>query len=390
MIAYLGPAVGRLAEIESHDAARRRRSTPRPRAAADRSRRGRGRRGGPARRAAPLAAAVEANLGQLAMASARFEVAVGEHDPGDDVTFLLAANPGADPGPLAKVASGGELARSMLALRLVLSVAPPILVFDEVDAGIGGQAGAGGRPVAGRAGADHQVLVVTHLPAGGGLRRCPGRASARQVDDGDHRARPPRRSTTTSRVVELSRMLSGTPDSERVREAADELLELAAAGARHDEGRLPLVSWASPMLARGDTQSLGAVLAIRSHHTVPDRRWWVDDRHTTTRRARHRRRPSTTRRNGPDGRSSPGRRSPGIARVDTRTKDLAKRLQPGEIAVIDHDRPRHGGGREPPRRRGGRRGQRRRLHLRPVPQPGPAAARRPPASPSSTASATTS
>ena len=78
------------------------------------------------RRAAPeLAAAVEAHLAELAMASARFGVDVGDEDPGDDVTFTLAANPGAAAGPLAKVASGGELARAMLALRLVLSVAPP-------------------------------------------------------------------------------------------------------------------------------------------------------------------------------------------------------------------------------------------------------------------------
>jgi len=63
-----------------------------------------------------------------------------------------------------RAASGGELARAMLALRLVLSAAPPILIFDEVDAGIGGQAAL----MVGRAlaalGTDHQVLVVTHLP----------------------------------------------------------------------------------------------------------------------------------------------------------------------------------------------------------------------------------
>jgi DNA repair protein RecN (Recombination protein N) len=62
------------------------------------------------------------------------------------------------------VASGGELARAMLALRLVLSAAPAVLVFDEVDAGIGGQAARLGGPSARRARRDHQVLVVTHLP----------------------------------------------------------------------------------------------------------------------------------------------------------------------------------------------------------------------------------
>ena len=87
-----------------------------------------------------------------------------EPGPADDVEFLLAANRGAAPLPLAKVASGGELARAMLAARLVLTEAPPTLVFDEVDAGVGGEAAlAVGRALAELA-ADHQVLVVTHLP----------------------------------------------------------------------------------------------------------------------------------------------------------------------------------------------------------------------------------
>jgi len=75
----------------------------------------------------------------LAMAHAVVEVSVGD-DTGDEVTFLLAANPGSPPLPLTKVASGGELARTMLALRLVLTQGPSTLVFDEVDAGIGGEA----------------------------------------------------------------------------------------------------------------------------------------------------------------------------------------------------------------------------------------------------------
>ena len=59
----------------------------------------------------------------------------------DAVTFVLAPNPGEPPRPLAKAASGGELSRTMLAIRVVLSQAPPTLVFDEVDAGLGGEAG---------------------------------------------------------------------------------------------------------------------------------------------------------------------------------------------------------------------------------------------------------
>jgi DNA repair protein RecN (Recombination protein N) len=173
-----------------------------------------------------LAAAVEAHLGELAMPNARLEVAVGEVDPGDDVTFLLAANPGTEPAPLTKVASGGELARSMLALRLVLSEAPSVLVFDEVDAGIGGQAAlAVGRSLA-ALGADHQVLVVTHLPQ-----------VAAFADQQVHVHKEVRGGTTVAtasplgdadRVVELSRMLSGTPESERVQDAASELLAVAS------------------------------------------------------------------------------------------------------------------------------------------------------------------
>ncbi|HRW38819.1 MAG TPA: DNA repair protein RecN [Aquihabitans sp.] len=184
---------------------------------------------GRARRAAaePLARAVEAHLAELAMASARVEVEVGEVDPGDQVTFLLAANPGSTPGPLARVASGGELARTMLALRLVLAMAPPVLVFDEVDAGIGGQAAlAVGRALA-ELGADHQVLVVTHLPQVAAF--ADAQISVRKSARGDRTLATAVALDDDARVVELSRMLSGTPESERVRDAANELLERAAA-----------------------------------------------------------------------------------------------------------------------------------------------------------------
>ena len=174
------------------------------------------------RKAAPaLAAATEANLRELAMASARLDVEVGP-DPGDDVVFRIAANPGSDPMPLAKVASGGELARAMLALRLVLTEAPDTLVFDEVDAGIGGATStAVGRALAALAGR-HQVLVVTHLP------QVAAYADA-QVQVTKHTRRG-RTSTAAAelddeaRVVELARMLSGSPDSETARGHAKELL----------------------------------------------------------------------------------------------------------------------------------------------------------------------
>jgi DNA repair protein RecN (Recombination protein N) len=179
------------------------------------------------RAAAPeLAARIQANLADLAMPKAVVEIEVRGDDPGDDVEILLAANPGTAPLPLAKVASGGELARTMLALRLVLTDAPPTLVFDEVDAGIGGAAAvAVGRALA-RLGHEHQVLVVTHLPQVAAYADAQVRV-AKQSDD----------AATVShaslldegeRVIELSRMLSGQPDSDAARVHAAELLATAA------------------------------------------------------------------------------------------------------------------------------------------------------------------
>jgi DNA repair protein RecN (Recombination protein N) len=179
------------------------------------------------RAAAPrLAGAIEEHLRGLAMPRARVEVEVSGADPADDVAFLLAANQGEPPLPLAKVASGGELARAMLAARLVLTDAPGTLVFDEVDAGVGGAAAlAVGRSLAALATA-HQVIVVTHLPQvaafadhqiGVTKAEVRGRtvASATPLDD-------------STRVVELSRMLSGQPESATAREHAEELLASAA------------------------------------------------------------------------------------------------------------------------------------------------------------------
>jgi DNA repair protein RecN (Recombination protein N) len=182
---------------------------------------------GARRAAAPgLAERIQANLAELAMPKARVAVEVRGDDPGDDVEILLAANPGTPPLPLAKVASGGELARTMLALRLVLTGAPPTLVFDEVDAGIGGSAAlAVGRSLA-RLADIHQVLVVTHLPqvaayADGQVR------VAKESDDAATVSRAALLDDE-ERVVELSRMLSGQPDSEAARTHAADLLATAA------------------------------------------------------------------------------------------------------------------------------------------------------------------
>jgi len=172
--------------------------------------------------AAPrLATAVEGHLGGLAMASARLAVEV-DGPAGEDVTFLLAANAGHDPQPLAKVASGGELARTMLALRLVLSAGPPTLVFDEVDAGIGGAAAnMVGASLASLADT-HQVLVVTHLAQVAAVADHHVAISKKSVKGATMSAAT--LLDRESRIVEVSRMLSGSPDSEAAREHAIELL----------------------------------------------------------------------------------------------------------------------------------------------------------------------
>ena len=196
------------------------------------------------RKAAPeLGARVQEHLRTLAMAGARLEVAVEGPGPADDVEFLLAANRGAPLLPLSKVASGGELARAMLAARLVLTGAgagpgradvdddaPPTLVFDEVDAGVGGEAAlAVGRALADLAGG-HQVLVVTHLPQVAAF------ADHQVVVTKDDRngvtVASARTVAGTDRVVELSRMLSGQPASDTARDHAEELLATAAAQRR--------------------------------------------------------------------------------------------------------------------------------------------------------------
>lgn len=123
---------------------------------------------GNARRAvaSSLATEVEQRLRVLALPNAQVQVSVGDaaSDPaGDSVVFMLAANPGSAPQPLTKVASGGELARVMLALRLVLTSEPGTMVFDEVDAGIGGAAAVVVATALRELGVHHQVFAVTHL-----------------------------------------------------------------------------------------------------------------------------------------------------------------------------------------------------------------------------------
>ncbi|TMK62905.1 MAG: DNA repair protein RecN [Actinobacteria bacterium] len=127
---------------------------------------------GEARRAAAarLAKAVRGELRQLAMADASFEVAIESADElgaagGERVELAVAPNPGVPAGPLRDIASGGELSRVMLALMSVAAAGgADTLVFDEVDAGVGGQTARAVGERLRRLSGDHQVLCITHLP----------------------------------------------------------------------------------------------------------------------------------------------------------------------------------------------------------------------------------
>lgn len=174
-----------------------------------------------------LAAAVEVELRRLAMPHAALAVEIGDHvddHPGDRVQFLLAANPGSPLLPLTRVASGGELARAMLALRLVLSSATltgdntattpdasRTLVFDEVDAGIGGVAAQAIGDALAELGRSHQVLVVTHLAQVAAIATAQI-SVAKSVSDGQTFATAAP-IVGDGRVVEIARMLSGSTSS---------------------------------------------------------------------------------------------------------------------------------------------------------------------------------
>lgn len=188
-----------------------------------------------------LSRSLERELGDLAMERARVEVqmtpASDEHQWTargiDMVEFFLSVNVGEDPRPLARIASGGELSRVMLALKTLAAVTtgaaggPKTLIFDEVDAGIGGRvATVVGQKLA-SLGERHQVLCITHLPQ---VAAC-GRTHF--LIDKQSRGRR----TVTSvlklsraeRVEELARMMGGADAGDRARSGAQELLDAAQA-----------------------------------------------------------------------------------------------------------------------------------------------------------------
>ncbi|MEJ5914238.1 DNA repair protein RecN [Pseudokineococcus sp. 1T1Z-3] len=177
-----------------------------------------------------LAQAATAELAALAMGGARLVVRVSRTEQltpagGDEVALLLAAHSGAEPRPLARGASGGELSRVMLALEVVLAAADPVetFVFDEVDAGVGGRAAVEvGRRLAALA-ERAQVIVVTHLPQVAAF--ADAHLLVEKSGDGQVVASGVRALDDAGRVAELARMLAGQGTSSSARAHAAELLE---------------------------------------------------------------------------------------------------------------------------------------------------------------------
>lgn len=198
-----------------------------------------------------LAEAVSAELAGLAMPDARFEVRISPEDFGregrDEVTFWLAPHKGAQPAPLGVGASGGELSRVMLAVEVALAggassggaalAAPrefgetpaavrqlPTMVFDEVDAGVGGKAAVEIGRRLGRLAEHAQVIVVTHLPQVAAFADTHIRV--RKDSAGAVTTTSVEEVTGEARRREIARMLAGQEDSDHALAHADELLAL--------------------------------------------------------------------------------------------------------------------------------------------------------------------
>ncbi|HLJ81588.1 MAG TPA: hypothetical protein VKT52_08890, partial [Ktedonobacterales bacterium] len=218
--------------------------------------------------ATTLAAAMERELDDLNMRRARFQVQITQTpsadgvpaEPGanekkahrdgkaatttyaslyafgptgiDHVEFLIAPNPGEPLKPLAKIASGGETSRLMLALKTILSRADtvPTLIFDEIDAGISGRSGQTVGEKLWQLGQSHQVLCVTHLPQIAALGDCHFRVAKTLL--GDRTTTQVQALSDTERVAELSQILGGTRTA-AAEANADELLRRGRAW-KHD------------------------------------------------------------------------------------------------------------------------------------------------------------
>ena len=177
------------------------------------------------KKAAPgIASEIEGYLRELSIPEGKVDFRI-DGAAGEQVEIYVSLNRGQELRSLSKVASGGELARTTLAARLVLSTEPETLIFDEVDSGIGGQTALEVGKCLKELSTERQVLVVTHL--------------AQVAAFADNQIKVTKRESGVlpdiavqtldkeQRVIEISRMLSGSPDSENAQKHATELLENA-------------------------------------------------------------------------------------------------------------------------------------------------------------------
>jgi DNA repair protein RecN (Recombination protein N) len=181
--------------------------------------------------AARLDAAVAGELAPLKLDAARFRTGLGEAEAGpagiDRVEFEVSTNPGAPFGPLTRIASGGELSRFILALKVSLAEAgtAQTMIFDEIDRGVGGAvASAIGERLA-RLAQKSQLLVVTHSPQV--AARAAHHYRIEKAHDGDITRTKVRKLTSEERREEIARMLSGSAITDEARAQAARLLEAA-------------------------------------------------------------------------------------------------------------------------------------------------------------------
>ena len=186
------------------------------------------------RAATELGIAVSEALPDLGLVGGRFEVELTVSDAlsasgAESVEFVVSPNTGFNLMPLARIASGGELSRIMLALKAILASVDevPVLVFDEIDSGVGGTVASSVAVKLARVAEAHQVFVVTHLP------QVASRADAHLVVekrvDMDITTTVVRQLNEDSRVCEIARMLGGDAESDASREHARELLASSSA-----------------------------------------------------------------------------------------------------------------------------------------------------------------
>ena len=180
--------------------------------------------------AADLSKLVTEAMQTLSMAGGRLEIALVPLDDGgshglEQIEFLVAGHAGSTPRSLAKVASGGELARISLAISVITSKASftPTLIFDEVDAGIGGAVAETVGKLLHQLGQSHQILCVTHLPQVAAQGNHHLKVSKSQ--SGDKTISQVQALGRTERVEEVARMLGGATITDTTRRHARELLE---------------------------------------------------------------------------------------------------------------------------------------------------------------------